>query len=88
MKREKIIKFKVSEEENKTIEENAAKGGFASVAAYARNQCLAYKPIQLVLWQKCEIRDSLQEINRITGNNPQILSCINKINGIIDKVGE
>lgn len=88
MKREKIIKFKVSEEENKTIEENAAKGGFASVAAYARNQCLADKPAQLVLWEKCKIRDSLQEINRLAGNNPQILSCINKINGIIDKVGE
>ncbi len=88
MKREKIIKFKVSEEENKTIEENAAKGGFASVAAYARNQCLVYEPVQLVLWEKCKIRDSLQEINRLAGNNPQILSCINKINGIIERAGE
>lgn len=48
MKREEIIKFKVSEEEKKIIEENTAKGGFASVAAYARNQCLADKPTQLV----------------------------------------
>ena len=88
MKRKEIIKFKVSEEEKKIIEENTAKGGFASVAAYARNQCLADNPTQLVLWKKCKIRDSLQEINRLAGNNPQILSCINKINGIIDKAGE
>lgn len=88
MKREKVIKFKVSEEEDKIIQENATKGGFASVAAYARNQCLADKAKQLVLWQKCKIRDSLQEINKLAGNNPQILSCINKISDVIDKVGE
>lgn len=88
MERKCQIKCKVSEEEKKQIEVNAKKAGFANAASYMRNQCLRNNQPTLSLHQKCEIRDSLQKINELAGDDSKITCYTNKIHNLLDKAGE
>lgn len=88
MKRDRQIKCKVSEEEKKRIEANAEKAGFANVASYIRSRCLNENQSGLYLYQKCEIRDSLQKINDLAGNDSRVLCHTGRIHNILDKAGD
>ena len=88
MKRDQQMKFKVSEEEKQQIESNAKAAGFANAASYMRHQCLNRNQSGLCIYEKCEIRDSLQKIREWSGNNPKVITHTNRINSIIDKAGE
>ena len=88
MKREEQMKFKVSKEEKQTIENNAKEAGFSSAAAYMRNKCLNDRGSSLYLRDKCEIRDSLQMINKLVHHDSKVVCYTNRINNVIDTAGE
>lgn len=81
------IKIKVTEEEKDKIMQNANVAGYSSVAAYVRSQCLNTNNT-LPVWKKCEIREELQEIVKLSGNDSKVIRHTDKICHIIDKVGE
>ena len=88
MERKYQMKFRVSEEEKRQIEMNAEKEGFANVASYMRSRSLNSQQGTLYLYQRCEIRDSLQIISESAGSNPRVNCCLRRIHDIIDKAGE
>lgn len=81
------IKIKVTEEEKDKIMQNANMTGYSSVAAYVRSQCLNTDNA-LPVWKKCEIREELQKILELSGNDSKVMHHTDNICHIIDKVGE
>lgn len=88
MERKHQMKFRVSKEEKRIIETNTKKAGFASTASYMRNQCLNSQRQALYLYQKCEIRDSLQKIDELAGSDSRVSCHIQNIHNILDKAGD
>lgn len=79
------MKVKVTKEEKDKIMQNAVMAGYSSVAAYVRSQCLNTDNT-LPIWKKCEIREKLQKIVKLSDNNSKIIRHTDSISAIIDKV--
>ena len=87
MKRNVQIKFNVSEEEKKLIETNAVNAGYSSIAAFMRNRCVNTQEQAFFIYQKCEIRNELQEIIALSNNDSKIVCHVNRIHDILNGEG-
>lgn len=82
------MKFKATKEEKEKITQNANMQGYASVASFIRSQCLNTNNDTLSIRRKCEIREELQTIVKLSDNNSKIIHHTDKISNIINKAGE
>lgn len=85
MKRNVQIKFNVSKEEKNIIENNAINSGYSSIAAFMRDRCVNIQEQGFFIYQKCEIRNELQEIISLSGNNSKIACHVNRIHDILNR---
>lgn len=88
MKRNLQIKFNVSEEEKNLIEFNAKEAGYSSAAAFMRDKCVNVKEQSFFIYQKCEIRNELQEIVTLSNNDSRIVCHVNRIHDILAREGK
>lgn len=84
MKRNVQIKFNVSEEEKNIIENNAINSGYSSIAAFMRDRCVNIQEQGFFIYQKCEIRNELQEIVSLSNNDSKIVCHVNRIHDILN----
>lgn len=87
MKRNVQIKFNVTEEEKNIIETNAINAGYSSIAAFMRDRCVNIQESSFFIYQKCEIRNELQEIIALSNNDSKIICHVNRIHNILDGEG-
>lgn len=84
MSKEIIIKARVTEEEKYIIDTKAKRLGYANTASYIKDMCLNDVDGGLAIWQKCEIRDSLQRIDKMYGSDKRVHCHLNRINDVLE----